>query len=278
MLRRQLLDRTDMTTPFLFPRQLGESPVVATAIHSSHALREDLVDCMALDEATRAREEDPYTDVLARELPSWILPCHSRFVVDLNRPPEEAFYRSPEMAWGLVVWKTPPSREMVARSLLEYDAFYEALYELLDQILRRHGCFVLLDLHDYNHRRAGPREPPADPADNPEVNIGTGSLDRERWGTVVDRFMQDLRRFDYGGRHLDVRENVKFLGRELARRVHQDFAGRGCVLAVEFKKIFMDEWTGILDVLQFDRLRSLMHAVLPGLEQSLESVRRAGLE
>ena len=30
------------------------------------------------------------------------------------------------------------------------------------------------------------------PSENPEVNIGTGSLDRDRWGHVVDRFMGDL--------------------------------------------------------------------------------------
>ncbi len=256
--------------------RLGEGPVIATAIHSSHFMRTELLPLLGLDEAQRSREEDPYTDVLAQECPSWILPPCSRFEVDLNRPREEAVYRMPEMAWGLQVWKEPLPEAVVQRSLAEYDRFYAALYSLLDQLVERHGGFVVLDLHDYNHRRAGPHEPPADPAENPEVNIGTGSLDRERWGGLVDRFMGELHGFDYFGRHLDVRENVKFLGRELARRVHQDYAGKGCVLAVEFKKFFMDEWTGILDVHQFDRLRQLLRATLPGLEESLAQAIGAG--
>jgi len=247
----------------------GEGPVAATALHSSHRLFPESVPLVALDEATRAREEDPYTDVLARDCPSWILPAWSRFQVDLNRPPEEALYLTPRLAWGLQVWKEPLPKELVRRSLAAYDEFYAVLYGLLDAIVEEAGGFVLLDLHAYNHRRAGPFEPPADPRLNPEVNIGTGSMDRERWAPVVEGFMEDLRRFECCGHRLDVRENVNFRGRELARRVHRDYAGRGCVLAVEFKKFFMDEWTGILDLEQFEQLRRLLKHTLPGLVESL---------
>src|ERR687884_306413 len=62
--------------------------------------------------------------------------------------------------------------------------------------IRRGQRFVVLDLHSYNHRRSGPEAPPADPAGNPEINVGTGSLDRERWGPLVDRFADDLRTVD----------------------------------------------------------------------------------
>jgi len=250
----------------------GKGPVVATAVHHSHRLFPDSIPLLALDEAARAREEDPYTDVLARDCPSWILPAWSRFQVDLNRPPKEALYRTPQMAWGLQVWKGPLPEAVVRRSLAAYDEFYGALYRLLDTIVEEEGGFVLLDLHAYNHRRAGPHRPPANPCLNPEVNIGTGSMDRERWAPVVERFMDDLHRFECCGRHLDVRENVNFRGRELARRVHRDYAGRGCVLAVEFKKFFMDEWTGILDLDQFGQLRRLLRRALPGLEESLRLV------
>ena len=49
------------------------------------------------------------------------------------------------------------------------------------------------------------------------------------------------------GRPLDVRENVRFKGRQLAAFVHERFPTTGCALAIEVKKTFMDEWTGVVD-------------------------------
>jgi hypothetical protein len=133
----------------------------------------------------------------------------------------------------------------------------------------RYGRFVVFDLHSYNHRRDGPDEAPADPDLNPEVNIGTGSMDRAMWGGLVDRFMDDLRAFDYLGRHLDVRENVKFQGGQFSRWVHQTFPGVGCSLAIEFKKFFMDEWTGQPDPQQLETIRHALQATIPGILENL---------
>ena len=47
--------------------------------------------------------------------------------------------------------------------------------ELLDKLVAHFGQIVVLDLHAYNYRRAGPGQPPADPAGNPEVKVGTGT-------------------------------------------------------------------------------------------------------
>ena len=139
---------------------------------------------------------------------------------------------------------------------------------------RRFGHFVVLDFHSYNHRRRGPGEPPDDAAANPEINIGTGSLDRTRWAPVVDRFMGDLTGFEFLGRHLDVRENVKFKGGNFSRWIHENFAESACCLAVEVKKFFMDEWTGELDSEEFEAVSRAMEVTLPGLLESLEKVER----
>ena len=66
---------------------------------------------------------------------------------------------------------------------------------------RRFGQFVVFDLHSYNHLRDGPDRPHADPGLNPEVNVGTGTMDRERWAPIVERFMSDLRAFDLPTRY-----------------------------------------------------------------------------
>ena len=51
--------------------------------------------------------------------------------------------------------------------------------------------------------------------------------------------------FDNG--HLDVRENVKFKGGQMTRWINERYGARGCSIAVEVKKFYMNEWSGELD-------------------------------
>jgi N-formylglutamate amidohydrolase len=232
--------------------ELGDGPLVAAAIHSGHAVRRELVDLLALDEPQRHYEEDPWTDAWTSIAPTRIVVYRSRFEMDLNRPREKAVYREPEDAWGLRVWKTRPPADRVERSLGQYDAFYRHVGFLLERLVERHGRLAVFDLHSYNHRRSGPDAPPADPQGNPDVNLGTGTLDRRRWAPLVDRFLKEMAGRDVGGRRLDVRENVRFQGGQFARWIHQTFPESVCALAVEVKKFFMDEWAG--------RLHANLHA------------------
>jgi hypothetical protein len=68
---------------------------------------------------------------------------------------------------------------------------------------------------------------------------------------------------------LDVRENVKFKGGELSKWVHRTFPTTGCCLAVEFKKTFMNEWTGALDEAHIAGLAAAVASTLPGLAESV---------
>jgi hypothetical protein len=251
---------------------LGEGPLVAVANHSGHDLRPEIARLTALDEATRLREEDPYTDEWAAIFPTHLLMKRSRFEVDLNRARENSVYMTPDDAWGLDVWKRKLSRDQIERSLACYDEFYETAHRVLADKAQRNGLFVVFDLHSYNHRREGADCPEADPADNPEVNIGTGTMDRDYWTPVVDRFIADLREFDFLGRQLDVRENVKFKGLQFPSWTHTHFPGAGCALAVEFKKFFMDEWTGELDVIQHHAIRKALESTIPGVLEALKSM------
>ena len=248
----------------------GDGPLVAVANHAGHGLRDEAAALTALSDAERFREEDPYTDRWTTLAATRVVASMSRFEVDLNRPRDEAFYRYPENAWGLNLWRLPPSDDFITRSLEAYDAFYRDLHRVCAAKEARHGKFVVLDLHSYNHRRDGPEGPPADPAGNPEVNIGTGTMDRAHWATVVDRFIGDLGSADYLGRHLDVRENVKFKGRGFPIWVHSTFPESGCVLAVEFKKIFMDEWTGELDSDAHAAIAKALQGCVPGIMEGLD--------
>jgi N-formylglutamate deformylase len=244
----------------------GDAPLLATALHAGHELRDELVPLLALDTETRLREEDPYVDQWATLLtPNRILPQRSRFEVDLNRVREEAVYKLPDDAWGLHVWHEPLKEEMVQRSLAEYDAFYADLQGLLTDMVNQYGHIVIFDLHSYNHRRNGPLAPPEEPAANPDINLGTGTMDRERWAPIVDRFKTDLSEYNFPGRHLDVRENIKFFGRGFPSWIHSHFPESACVLSVEVKKFFMDEWTGEVNDEIFTAVgKALIHTV-PGI-------------
>ncbi len=250
---------------------IADGPLVATAVHDGHDARDEVAKHFALNDLERLREEDPFTGDWTEVAATRIVGLRSRFEVDLNRPREKAVYRTPEDAWGLTVWKDDPPDEMFETSLSQYDHFYDTMRKLFDEISRQHGHFVVFDLHTYNHRRRGPDAPAADPEGNPQVNIGTGTLNRVRWAPVVDTFIESLRSFDFPGGKLDVRENVKFLGGNWPRWIHENFPDTGVAIAIEFKKFFMDEWTGEPDSdlvkAILDALRSTVPATLAALER-----------
>ena len=252
----------------------GDGPIVATAIHDGHALREEVAVRMALGESDRLREEDPYTGAWTSLAPTRLAVLRSRFETDLNRPREKSVYRRPEDAWGLGVWKEEPGEGVVRRSLVSYDVFYDTVAQILSSLAARFGKFVVFDLHSYNYRRAGPSGSPADPAGNPEVNVGTGTMrDRASWAPLIDRFIADLSTAEFLGRQLDVRENVRFRGGNLGRWTHETFPEAGCVLSIEFKKFYMDEWTGELDQAQHTAIGRALAETVPGV---LEELRRLG--
>ncbi|WP_353950957.1 N-formylglutamate amidohydrolase [Knoellia sp. S7-12] len=246
--------------------------LVATAIHTGHDLREEIRDVMVLDESTRRREEDPFTDDIGSRCPARVIVHRSRFEIDLNRDREQAVYRRPEDAWDLDVWRESPLADDISeRSARIHDAFYADLGARLDEVASR-GPFVVYDVHSYNHRRDGDDGPEAPFEDNPEVNVGTGSLDRDHWGGVVDAFMGALSGPATAGGEIDVRENVRFKGAHLTRWVHERYPDRGVALALEFKKTYMDEWTGEPDQ---HRIDTLSQALGESVEPVLQALRAA---
>ena len=247
----------------------GNSPLIATAIHAGHDLSPAFADATALSDEERLREEDPYTDAFTWLAPTRIVVNRSRFEVDLNRPRDEAVYRTGDDAWGGDLWRRPLTDAMIESSLRRHDDFYAMLDRVLRSVVQQYGAFFLYDLHSYNHRRGGPNAPPEDPDANPEINLGTGSMDRRRWGHLADQFIEDLSRQHVGGRPLDVRENVRFEGRQLAAFIHERFPTTGCALAIEVKKTFMDEHSGVLDMQRHAEIHRALAATTSGVLHEL---------
>ena len=251
--------------------QRGPGPVVATAIHDGHELRPEVAEVIQLSDDERLREEDPFTGQAICDVPTHIIAHRSRFEFDLNRGADEAVYLTTDQSWGLEVWQAPPSASLVERSLSIHAAYYAMLGEVLDGIAGDHDRFLLIDVHSYNHRRDGPDAPATAQDAAPDINIGTFSMPREQWSWLVDPLIEAMRDFDFNGRKLDVRENIAFQGKGAQTRfVHERYPGKGCAIALEFKKFFMDEWTGEPDETELKAMRGFVGFIADTAKDLLE--------
>jgi hypothetical protein len=251
--------------------QRGDGPILASAIHDGHELRPEVADLMRLSEEERLREEDPFTGQAIVDVPTHIIAHRSRFEFDLNRVAQEAIYLTREQSWGLDVWSKPPLPDLVQRSLDLHAAYYSMLGQVLDAVADKHDRFVLLDVHSYNHRRDGPGAAATPPEQAPDINIGTFSMPRKQWAFLLDPLMDAMRGFDFNGRQLDVRENIAFQGKGAQTLfVHERYPGRGCAIALEFKKFFMDEWTGIPDPKKLEAMRRFINFTAKTAERLLQ--------
>ncbi len=218
-------------------------PIIATAIHAGHEMPCFLLDHSALTDEERRYEEDPYTDDWAGRFPNHIIVNRSRFEVDLNRSRDKAVYLTPADAWGLQVWEHLPPRRVINRLYESYDEFYDDLNCAIRTLTANNPVVLVLDLHSYNHRRGGIIAPEEQ---NPQVNIGTGTTGNpERWRSIIDCTIDELRNGRIDETPLDVRENIKFKGGHMAAWLHHRYPESVCVLSIEVKKIFMDELSGV---------------------------------
>lgn len=252
--------------------EIDKGPIVAAAIHNGHDVRDSLEGKFNLSSEERLREEDPYTGRMAKEFGNHIVVNRSRFEVDLNRSPEKAVYKKPEDAWGLQVWKEPLPEAEIEESMRMYHHFYQQVEEKLAAIVDAHGYVIVYDIHSYNHRRKGPDAPAANPKENPDVDLLTDGIDMRVWRPVLDKFKKTLRDYPYPGGSLDVREEVRFEGihSHFMQWVLQRFDGKAFVPSIEFKKIFMDEWTGNFCT---DKLVHLQEALKQSMPRVLHEAR-----
>lgn len=246
---------------------VADGPVVATAIHDGHHIRPALRSLLALSDAARFREEDPLTGVLTDVGDVRIQVPTSRFELDHNRPRKGAVYARPEDCWGLDVWRRPLPEAEIARSLAGWDRFRSMFAELLDRLLERWEAVLLVDIHSYNHRRDGPDGEAAPQDGNPDIELGLTTADPRRWGEVATRFTSALQATPIAGRVPDVRANVRFpTGGDFPEWVYSRWGARVCTISPEYKKIFMDEHRGQVDI-------AALYALRDGLQAAVDAVR-----
>jgi N-formylglutamate deformylase len=77
------------------------------------------------------------------------------------------------------------------------------------------------------------------------------------------------------GRSYDVRENVKFKGGHFSYWLNQRFGPAVCPVAIEFKKVFMNEWTGEPDEAVIQRIRSLLAGSIAPVMRATKALEHA---
>jgi N-formylglutamate deformylase len=251
---------------------VSDGPVLLTAIHAGHGIRPSLKPWLAITGGDRLREEDPLTDFFLSAGDTIFRANRSRFECDLNRPIERCISTDPDETWGLRVWNEPPPANEIAASHALHREFYALMADRVETMIAEHGEVLVLDLHSYNHRRISPNAKPAPQQDNPDIDLGATTLDHEVHGDLLAAFAQGLASRPLRGRMPDVRVNVRWKdGGHFPEWLHAAYGAKACVITLEYKKIFMDEWTGMADILALQDLREGFRA---GLAQARDWLAR----
>lgn len=237
--------------------------VMITAVHAGHTIRPSLRPWLAISEQERLREEDPLTDFFLPAGDTIFRANRSRFEFDLNRPFEKAVAIDPKDSWGLQIWHPDLPQEEIDASRDLHKRFYALIAARVDAMIAEHGQILVLDIHSYNHRRNGAGSAADPQADSPDIDLGATTLDKAVYGDLLETFAQGLRSRPVRGKTPDVRVNVRWPdGGNFPEWLHATYGYAACVITLEYKKMFMDEWGESADILALQDLREGFHAGL----------------
>jgi N-formylglutamate amidohydrolase len=241
-----------------------ESPFWSFAIHDGHQISPLLLPYLNIDEHTRLREEDPYTATIGELAVNRLVIDTSRFQSDVNRTSSDSIYLRPDQSWGLEVWQETPPDAYLDILYRQHQAFYRTIEHHLERTIQQYGYFIVLDIHSYNCRRQGATNPVNIQTD-PQINLGTAYV-HPKWSELTNLLVAFIQSQSLYEQEIDIRENVKFKGGNLGRHLNDLYGERGCVWSIEFRKDFMDEWTGEPNIQRIAACKQLMINTLQNLK------------
>ncbi len=236
------------------------APFAGMAVHAGSLIREDLQDALAVSETDRFREEDPATELFIKGLPIQIIALDSRFEYDVNRPEDKAIPLTPDMAWGLEVWNRDLTASEKEFALIKYREFHCLMDIISDYLVSIAEKAYIFDMHSYCYQRD--QSLPWYENGKPEINLGTEAINKEVFGQEICMLLEQFGQLSVEGRKIRAAENEVFRGGFLARKLCARHYNKLAVFAVEFKKIFMDEWSGEIYTPVINELKGQVSAVL----------------
>lgn len=223
---------------------LEPASYLGVALHSGSRVRPELDEAMKVGQKDRFREEDPYTDLFIRDFPLRVLARDSRFEYDLNWEIGKCIYPVGEQKWGLKVWNRPLTSDEIATTHHKYREFHALIDLIVGYMLRQEGTPILFDIHSFCYQREKRTNWWED--NKPEINLGTRSINRKYFSSLIDIFLDHASEIRLDGHILSVGENTLFPGGYITQKFAGSHNRKLLVLAIEYKKIFMNEWTGVL--------------------------------
>jgi len=228
-------------------------PYACGAVHDGHQFRRELWENCIHTEYERWFEEDPATKEMVQSHPIVIAGMDSRFEYDLNRAPESAIY---EDAWGKQLWHQPLPEEMKQKSLEKHANFYKVVHALIEKLEEKFGVCVVYDMHSYNWKR-WEREVPT-------FNLGTGNVDNERFGEVIELWRTMLSEIKLPhGIASTSKINDTFQGNGYFLKFITQHFSNTLVLATEVKKIYCDEINQIMFPEVVSTIEKALKTMLP---------------
>jgi N-formylglutamate deformylase len=252
--------------PFLFHQ--GTQPLLVSMPHAGTYVPPELA-ARFTDEARQVPDTDWHMERLysfARDLGASVLVAtHSRYVVDLNRPPDGASLYPGQSVTGLCPVDTfddtpiyaqgdmPGGAEVAARRDAVWVPYHGQLRAELDRMRAQHGVAVLWDAHSI--RSVLPR---FFEGRLPDLNLGTAD------GASCDpRLAQELLAIAEDARGYAAVLNGRFKGGYITRHYGQPQRG---IHAVQLE---MTQCSYMQEALPFDYLPELAARVQPHLQRML---------
>lgn len=227
----------------------GDSPLLISVPHDGWRIPADLIDSMS--EAGRGI---PDTDWHVRELyefaaaegASMIAANYTRYVVDLNRPADDAAMYGDQLATGLCPLQTFAGEDIYRdaahidrqqRIARYWQPYHDRLRETLDSIRERHGYALLWDAHSI-----ASEVPRLFDQRLPVLNVGTWD-GRSCAASLADAVMDIARQSPY-----EAVINERFKGGHITRHYGAPAEDIHAVQLELAQRAYMDERT-----LEFDR-------------------------
>jgi N-formylglutamate deformylase len=151
-----------MTTPFfLYLPTVEAIPIIANLPHSGLLVPADMTDQLETAHRHFLPNQDWHLDKLYDFLPNLgitvLQAIYSRYVVDLNRSPNEPlfgnFWQSAiaeKTAFNAALYQTPPDQQQIQQRMERYYyPYHHQLQGLLNEYGDRFGKVYLLDLHSF---------------------------------------------------------------------------------------------------------------------------------
>lgn len=246
----------------------GTAPLLISLPHDGHAIPEALAARMQ-PEARSAPDTDWHVSRLyafARELgASLLVPRHSRYVVDLNRPPDDTSLYPGQNTTGLcpavrfcgkpvyLDGQAPSAEEIAARIETYWRPYHEALQAELERLRAQHGRVVLWEGHSIK----GSDLAFLFDGRLPDLNLGTsgGASCSPALQSRIEGVLSAQREYDWVA-------NGRFKGGYITRHYGDPSRGVDAVQLETSQRTYMDEATFEYDEAKASQLQELLQKLL----------------